>query len=156
MHQIGNDGVNSVIYLSTDLVDEVRVVTSPADAELGRGSGQVQISTRAGTNEFHGSLFESHRNTALNANTFFNNQRGDPRDFLIRNQFGGRLGGPIVKNKTFFHFLYDGQREVTKNTTTSAGRIPRRPGKALSGFFPAYRTETSMPPFPLWTSTEIR
>src|SRR4030095_4181916 len=55
----------------------------------------------------------------LNSNTFFNNQRGDPRDFLIRNQFGGRLGGPIVKNRTFFHFLYDVQREVTKNSTTS-------------------------------------
>jgi hypothetical protein len=119
MDQVNNAGVNSVVYLSADLVDEVRVVTSPADAEMGRGSAQVQISTRAGTNEFHGSLFESHRNTALNANTFFNNQRGDTRDFLLRNQFGGRLGGPIVKNKTFFHFLYDGQREVTKNSTTS-------------------------------------
>ncbi|HET9220422.1 MAG TPA: TonB-dependent receptor [Terriglobia bacterium] len=116
--QIGNNGVSSVIYLSPDLIEQVRIVTSPADAELGRGSGQVQVSTRSGQNAFHGSVFESHRNTSLNANTFFNNQRGDPRDFLIRNQFGGRLGGPIVKNKTFFHFLYDGQREVTKTPTT--------------------------------------
>jgi hypothetical protein len=119
MQQLNNLGVNSVVYLSADLVDEVRVVTSPSDAELGRGSGQVQISTRAGTNEFHGSVFESHRNTALNANTFFNNQNGDPREFLIRNQFGGRLGGPIVRNKTFFHFLYDAQREVSKEAATS-------------------------------------
>ena len=117
-HEIINDGVNSVVYLSTDLVGEIRVVTSPADAELGRGSGQVQIVTRSGGNEFHGSLFESHRNTALNANSFFNNLRGEPRDFLVRNQFGGRVGGPIVRNKTFFHFLYDGQREVSKGTTT--------------------------------------
>ncbi len=108
----------TVVFNSTDIVQEVRVVTSPADAEFGRGSGQVQILTRSGTNEFHGSVFESHRNTALNANTWFNNLRGDPRNFLIRNQFGARLGGPIKKNRTFFHFLYDAQRQVTKNTVT--------------------------------------
>src|SRR5204863_6831327 len=98
---------------------EVRFVPSPANAEFGRGSGQVQILTRSGTNEFHGSVFESHRNTVLNANTWFNNLRGDPRNILLRNQFGARLGGPIVKNKTFFHFLYDAQRQVTKNTVTN-------------------------------------
>lgn len=104
-----NVGLASTIFTSVDLIQEVRVVTSPADAEFGRGSGQVQMITRSGTNEFHGSAFESHRNTALNANTWFNNQRGrdprtgaeiSPRNFLIRNQFGGRLGGPIWKDKT--------------------------------------------------------
>ncbi len=109
----------TVIFNSTDIVQEVRVVTSPADAEFGRGSGQVQILTRSGTNQFHGSVFESHRNTVLNANTWFNNQRGDPRNVLLRNQFGARLGGPIIKNKTFFHVLYDAQRQVTRNTVTS-------------------------------------
>src|SRR5262249_16992771 len=74
MDQYSTQGVNSVIYESADIVSEMRVITAPADAELGRGSGQVQISTRAGTNEFHGSVFESHRNTALNANSWFNNQ----------------------------------------------------------------------------------
>src|SRR5436305_953833 len=68
----------TVIFNSVDSVQEVRVVTSPADAEFGRGSGQVQILTRSGTNEFHGSVFESNRNTALNANTWFNNLRGAP------------------------------------------------------------------------------
>jgi hypothetical protein len=105
--------------MSPDLVDEVRIVVAPADAELGRGSGQVQVSTRAGTREFHGSIFESHRNAALNASSFFNNLQGLPRDFLIRNQFGGRVGGPIVQDRTFFHFLYDAQREVTKESTTA-------------------------------------
>ena len=112
-----NEGVP--IYTSVDLIEEVRVVTSPADAELSRGSGQIQLSTRSGTNEFHGSLFESIRNTALNANTWFNNLRGTPRSILNRNQFGGRLGGPIVKNKTFFHFLYDGQRQVSTTPVTT-------------------------------------
>jgi len=109
----------TVVFNSVDIVQEVRVVTSPADAEFGRGSGQVQILTRSGTNEFRGSLFESHRNTALNANTWFNNQRGDPRNVLLRHQFGGRLGGPIARNRSFFHFLYDAQRQVTKNTVTN-------------------------------------
>src|SRR5262249_55501053 len=119
MEQHINQGVNSVIMTSTDLIQEVRVVTSAADAEYGRGSGQVMMLTRSGTNEFHGSVFESHRDTALNANTWFNNLQGIPRNTLIRNQFGARLGGPIIKNKTFFHFLYDAQREVTKNSVTN-------------------------------------
>ena len=109
MDQRINSGVSSTIFNSVDLVEEVRVVTSPADAEFGRGSGQVQILTRSGTNDFHGSVFEAHRNTALNANNWFNNQRGrgpdgrelSPRDVLIRNQFGARLGGPIWKNRSF-------------------------------------------------------
>jgi hypothetical protein len=120
-----NLGVNSTIFASTDRVQEFRVVTQPVDAELGRGSGQVQLITRSGTNEFHGSLFNYHRNTVLNANNWFNNQRGrdavtgeevSPRESLIRNQYGARLGGPIRKNKTFFHALYEGQRIRSKNT----------------------------------------
>jgi hypothetical protein len=136
-----NVGVASTIFTSVDLIDEVRVVTSPADAEFGRGSGQIQMITRSGGNEFHGSLFEAHRNTALNANTWFNNQRGrdangnliSPRDVLIRNQFGGRIGGPLFlpkfgeggpavyngKNRTFFHVLYEGQRIATRNAVTA-------------------------------------
>jgi hypothetical protein len=135
MDQRINSGVDSVITLSTDLVDEVRVVTSPADAELGRGSGQVQVSTKSGTNQFHGTLFESHRNTVLNANTWFNNLRGNPRNFLIRNQFGGGLGGPIQRNKTFFFFLYDGQRQVTKATTT-ATTYTQTARQGIFRFFP--------------------
>jgi hypothetical protein len=139
-----NVGLTSTVFTSVDLVQEVRVVTSPADAEFGRGSGQVQMITRSGTNEYHGSVFEAHRNTALNANNWFNNQRGlnprtgeevSPRDFLIRNQFGGRLGGPIWKNKTFFHALYEGQRIATRNavTTTVFTDTARR---GLYRFFP--------------------
>lgn len=71
-----NSGVASTIFPSTDRVEEFRVITSPVDAELGRGSGQIQMITRSGTNQFHGSLFNFHRNTVLNANTWFNNQRG--------------------------------------------------------------------------------
>ena len=130
------DGITAALplYTSIDLIDEVRVVTSPADAELGRGSSQVQISTRSGGNEFHGSLYEANRNTALTANTFFNNLAGIKRNQLNRNQFGARLGGPLFlpkfgeggpalyngKNKTFFFFLYEGQRQRQATTANRA------------------------------------
>lgn len=139
-----NVGLDSTVFTSVDLIQEVRVVTSPADAEFGRGSGQVQMITRSGTNEFHGSAFESHRNTALNANTWFNNQRGvdprtgeeiSPRNFLIRNQFGGRLGGPIWKNKTFFHVLYEGQRQASRGAVTSTV-FTETARRGLFRFFP--------------------
>lgn len=113
--------------VTVDRAEEFRIITSPADAELGRGSGQVQIVTRSGTNRFAGSLFYEHRNTVLNANTWFNNQRGrdlngaeiSPRNTLIRNQFGGRLGGPIKRNRTFFHVLFDGDQQRQRNATSA-------------------------------------
>jgi hypothetical protein len=108
-------GVFSTTYMTPDLVDEVRVIVSPADAETGRGSGQVQMSTRSGTNEFHGALFWSNRNAVWDANTFSNNFNGAGKDYQNRNQYGGRLGGPIVRNKTFFFFLFEGQRSVSKS-----------------------------------------
>ncbi|MBM3768927.1 MAG: TonB-dependent receptor, partial [Acidobacteria bacterium] len=105
--------------ISVDRIEEFRIVTSPADAELGRGSGQIQALTRSGTNTFHGSLFEEHRDRSLNANSFFNNQRGQGRDRLIRNFFGGRVGGPIRKNRTFFNFFYERRYERFSQTVTS-------------------------------------
>ncbi len=133
-----NVGVSSPIFTSTDRIEEFRVITSPADAELGRGSGQIQMISRSGTNEFHGSLFESHRNTALTANTFFNNQRGDPRNFLLRHQFGGRLGGPILRNRTFFHVIYDGQRIRTRDSVSSTV-YTETARRGIFRFFPGVR-----------------
>src|SRR5437660_11173117 len=111
-------GAATTTYVSPDLVDEVRVIVAPADAEMGRGSGQIQMSTRSGTNEFHGSVFWVNRNSKLNANSWNNNFQGAGKDYYNGNQFGGRVGGPIVKNKTFFFFLYDGQRYLTKSSFT--------------------------------------
>lgn len=105
--------------ISVDRIEEFRVTTSPADAELGRGSGQIQVLTRSGTNTFHGSLFEEHRDRSLTANTYFNNLRGRPRDLLIRNFFGGRVGGPIKKNRTFFNFYYEKRFERFSQTVTN-------------------------------------
>ncbi len=103
---------------SVDLVEEVKVVSSPADAESGRALGQVQMIVRSGTNQFHGSVVDGLRNTDLNANTFWNNYQGLPRQDLKRNQYAARLGGPIKKNKTFFFGLYAGNRQVTSASST--------------------------------------
>jgi hypothetical protein len=113
-------GAATTTYTSPDLVDEVRVIVAPADAELGRGSGQIQMSTRSGTNDLRGSLFWVNRNSKLAANSWSNNFNGTGKNFYNGNQFGGRVGGPVIKNKTFFFFLFDGQRYVTKSFFTGA------------------------------------
>lgn len=102
-----------ILALSVDNVQEFRVVTGIASAEFSRGGAQITAVTRAGTNNFHGSVFWFHRNTALNANEFFNNAASPtvPRPPLQRHQFGGRIGGPIFKDKTFFFFGYEQTRE---------------------------------------------
>ena len=106
-----------VIPVSVESIGEFRVTTSLPSAEFGRGTTQINAITASGTNKFRGSLFEFHRNTVFNANTFFNNstilENGEnvPREPLIRNQFGGRLGGPILKDKTHFFVSFEAKRE---------------------------------------------
>lgn len=106
---------------TVDMVEEVKVTSSPVDAESGRSLGQVQMIVRSGTNQFHGSLVDGLRNTDLDANTFWNNFNRPylPRQILIRNQYAARIGGPIRKNRTFFFFLYDGNRQRTSATGTN-------------------------------------
>jgi hypothetical protein len=111
-------GAATSTYVSPDLVEELRIIVAPADAEVGRGSGQIQMVTRSGTNQFHGSVFWSNRNSVLNANTWNNNFNRVGKDYVNGNQFGVRVAGPILRNKTFFFFLYDGQRFVTKSYFT--------------------------------------
>jgi hypothetical protein len=111
-----SNGAYSSTFASSDLVEEVRVIVAPADAETGRGSGQVQMRTRSGTNDFRGSLFWSNRNSVWDANTFANNFNNIKPNYLNRNQFGGRFGGPIMRNKTFFFFLYEGMRTAERQT----------------------------------------
>src|SRR5580704_10346525 len=106
---------------TVDMVEEVKVTSSPIDAENGRSLGSVSMIVRSGTNKFHGSATDGLRNTDLDAKTFWNNfnQPYLPRQILIRNQFAARIGGPIRKNKTFFFFLYDGNRQRTSATATN-------------------------------------
>ena len=117
------NGVGATTLVHPDMVGEFRVILTPVDAELGRGNGQVQILTRSGTNQFHGSGVWSIRNSKLDANTWSNNKQivngvwtpADPT-WINRNQITGSLGGPIIKNKTFFFTLWDHQIERQRQT----------------------------------------
>ena len=94
-------------FPNPDAIAEFNLQSSNFSAEYGNaGGGVVNIVTRSGTNNFHGSAFEFLRNGALNARNFF----APRQDTLKRNQFGGSLGGPIIKNKVFFFGTYQGTR----------------------------------------------
>jgi len=108
------DGAWSLTFTSPDLVEEVKVVVAPVDAQTSRGIGQVSMVTRSGTNQIRGSSWWVNHNSALDASNWFNNFNGVAKDFDNRNQFGARVGGPIVKNKTFFFLLFDGQRDLKR------------------------------------------
>ncbi|MEK7832377.1 MAG: hypothetical protein AAB401_14895, partial [Acidobacteriota bacterium] len=102
-----------VIRVSPDTIEEFRVTTVNANSTQGRSSGaQVGFITKSGSNTFHGNLFEYHRNTVTTANDFFNNRSGVKRPKLIRNNFGGSLGGPIIKDRFFFFYNYEGRRDA--------------------------------------------
>jgi hypothetical protein len=97
--------------VSVDAMQEFRIQTSTYAAEFGRApGGQVQIVTRSGTNEFHGTAFDYFRNDALDANDWFANNEGLPRSPLRQNDFGAVFGGPVLKDKTFFFASYEGLR----------------------------------------------
>ena len=119
-----NSGQQNMIYQpALDSVEELKVQTSNFSAEFGfSGATVVNMITRSGTNQFHGSLHEAFRNQILDAQNFFDNSAGNPLPGLRRNQFGGTVGGPIKRNKTFFFFDYDGVREI--NQSTASGGMP--------------------------------
>lgn len=104
---------------SVEGVQEFRIQTNAYSAEYGRsGGGLVTLVTKSGTNEFHGSVFEFLRNSAMDANNFFSNRTGAKLASFKQNQFGASFGGPILipklyngKNRTFFFFNYEGQRK---------------------------------------------
>jgi hypothetical protein len=100
---------NVVANPNPDAVAEFRVLESNYNAEYGRNAGGiVSVVTKSGSNQFHGTAFDYLRNNDFNANSFFSNEQGLPVPILKRNQFGGTVGGPIVKNKLFFFFSYEG------------------------------------------------
>jgi hypothetical protein len=137
-----DNGVYSQTYMSTDLVDEMRIAIAPADAEMGRGSGQVRLSTRSGTNEYRGSVFWVNRNSVIDASTWFNNFNGLNKNYLNRNQFGARLGGPLVKNKTFFFVLYEGMRTVQK-AGTFADALTADARRGIFRYFPGVQNQNA-------------
>ncbi len=112
---LGADSANiNAITPSVDSIQEFKVETSNYSAEYGRSAGGiVSVSIKSGTNAFHGDVFEFLRNTVLDANDFFAKRAGQPRTPLHRNQFGGTVGGPILKNRSFFFVGYEGQRQTS-------------------------------------------
>ncbi|MBI4905404.1 MAG: TonB-dependent receptor [Acidobacteria bacterium] len=112
--------------ISVEAVEQFKSTTNAYSAEYGRaGGGVLNVTTRSGTNKFHGTLFEYFRNDKLNANDFFSNKNGVGKTPLRWNQFGGNLGGPIVRNRVFFFANYEGSRvqrqaQINGNVPTPA------------------------------------
>ena len=110
--QVNGAAFSPVLRVTPDSVDEFRVTTQNADASKGRSSGaQISLITKAGDNEFRGALYEYYRGPKFTANDYFNNANKRDRPGLIRHLFGGSLGGPIVRDKLFFFYNYEGMRE---------------------------------------------
>jgi hypothetical protein len=115
LNDYANGGPGSVLggNLGVDAIQEFSVLTSNYSAEYGKTSGGVvNAITRSGTNVFHGDVYEFLRNSQLDAANFFENAGGVPRAPFKRNQFGGAIGGPIIKNRTFFFADYEGIRQA--------------------------------------------
>jgi Carboxypeptidase regulatory-like domain len=109
-----------VLQPSVDAIQEFKIATNSYSAEYGVASaGQVNIVTRSGSNEFHGTIYDYLRNKDLDARNFFD---GPEKPQFIRNQFGAALGGPIVKNSTFFFASYEGLQE--NEGLTQLGTVP--------------------------------
>ena len=108
---------NTVLRLNSEAIEEFRVTTANPNASQGRSSGaQVSIVSKAGTNEWHGAAFEFYRSKGLSANDFFNNRSGIAKPQLIRHAFSGALGGPIIKDKAFFFYAYEGRRQLSQSS----------------------------------------
>src|SRR5206468_2951136 len=141
--------------LSPDAVEEFRVQTNNSSGEFGRFTGGVvNMASRSGTNSFRGSVFEYHRNKALNSNTFFGQRAGLDKPPFVQNNFGGSLGGPVFKNKLFFFSSYEGYRNregvlFRRTVPTAAMKI---------GDFSDYRnlaTGAVVPIYDPWTQCGI-
>lgn len=126
---LGNDKTDitsgPVLRLNAEAVEEFRVTTANGNADEGRSAGeQINLVTKSGTNDWHGAAFEFYRGTLFEANDWFSNHDGVPRTPLVRNTFGGALGGPIVKNKAFFFYSYEGRRDATAQPVVEVVPLP--------------------------------
>lgn len=137
---------------SVDSIQEFKVSTNPYSAENGRSPGAlISVTTKSGGNDFHGTLYEFHRNRVFDANNFFNNRAGVKKPKNIQNQFGGNFGGPVTlprfgeggpstwsgKNSLFFFFNYEGTR--IRKGVTRLGNVPL-PNERIGDFSAAQGT----------------
>lgn len=125
-----------------ETIDTVNIVTGSADAEQGlAGSSAINVVTKSGTNEIHGSAFEFHNNQRLNARNFFLSPT-NAKPVGIYNNYGATLGGPILKNKLFYFISFDGTKQ--KTSANALFTVPTADQRA--GNFSAYRTTTIYDP----------
>ena len=123
-NQENNSGITTALYTPpVDAVQEFKVQQNTYSADIGFGGNTViNVVTKSGTNQFHGSAYEFLQNSALNSNNWFNNQNGVKISPRKQNQFGGTAGGHIIKDKTFFFGDYQGT--VTRSTGTARAGVP--------------------------------
>ena len=115
------NGTNFIVLPPVDAIEEFKVQTGEFSAELGRSAGAVLNATiKSGTNSIHGAVWEFLRNDKLDAADWFEDNSGIAKGELRLNQFGGTIGGPIIKNKLFFFGDYEGKRRVQGNTSGAA------------------------------------
>jgi len=120
---------------SVDTISEFNVITNPYSAEYGRSPGAVvSVNTKSGTNQFHGLGYEYVRNNYFDSNDFFSDRHGLAKPKYNQNQFGGNLGGPVIKNKLFFFFDYEGTR--VKQGVLRTATVPL-PNERIGDFSPA-------------------
>jgi Carboxypeptidase regulatory-like domain len=126
----------AAIIPNLDSISEFRIITNNFDAEYGNFSGgQVNVATKSGANDIHGSLFEFNRNTDLNARNFFNPASTGPKGEFGQNQFGGTVGGPVKRDKIFFFVDYQGTRQTAGSTiNTPVPSAADRTGDVLDLF----------------------
>src|SRR5262249_42745133 len=135
-----NGGVTDVKYTpSVDVIQEFKIQTNFFNAEFGNTGGAIiNMVSKSGTNELHGAIYDFYRNSALNANSWFSNRAGQSLPDSNRNVFGGTIGAPVRipgiyngKNRTFFFFDFEGNRD--NNATTTLGPVPT--ARQLAGDF---------------------
>lgn len=120
---------------SVDVISEFKLISSAYTAIYGRSpGGQVDVTTKGGTNQFHGLLFEYLRNRVFDSNDYFTNQAGLPKPEEIQNQFGGNFGGPILSNRLFGFFNYEGTR--IRQGVTRISTVPL-PNERIGDYSPA-------------------
>jgi hypothetical protein len=103
-----SDGFFNAIFPRADAIEEMTITSAAAGADSNaEGAMSVKMVTRSGSNQWRGGLFEQHRNEKFNANGYFNNLNRQPRDHMVFNQFGGHVGGPIVRNRLFIFAHYE-------------------------------------------------
>ena len=151
---------------SPDAVGEMRVQTNSFDAEYGHsGAGFINVSTKSGTNQYHGTGYEYLQNDKLNAATFFNNLNGQRKTLRRKNTFGGNIGGPVIlpklyngRNKTFFFFDYEGTQNPSLGSSLLTiptlaerrgdfSRTVQANGTPVIIYDPATTTATTRAPF---------